>query len=342
MKHLIIGPGSMIIYAFIGAIKYLRDTGQLDDVQEISCSSAGSLIGLFYVFSKGDVDKLLQIALDAPLVDLAKPDIKSLFTKFGLIDADRFEKYFVKVIGGRDLTFKELFDMNPIKLHIPTYDIVMNKTIYMSVDTTPDMKVAHAVRRSMAVPIIMTPVLSRYIDGSVAEYSPYAPFIGKTDVFEIRFTWEVSPGKTPRTFFQYLYSVVMALLSTRDAYLDFPRLDIATSREFELFNFSMDREQKLQLYKSGYYQAKQQSERSLVYCHNNRDSYLEDPKSPALIYQMCKCDQEPQSEDPRHLEVDETEQMTNHHESSSQVPPESNQSTFEGTSPETLHSDADS
>ena len=341
MKHLIIGPGSMIIYAFIGALKYLKDVGRLDDLHEISCSSAGSMVGFFYVFSKGDVDKLLQIALDAPLVDIAKPDIKSLLTKFGLIDADRFEKYIVKAVGGVNPTFKELYEMNPIKLHIPTYDIVMNKTIYMSVDTTPDMKVAHAVRRSIAVPIIMTPVAARYIDGSVAEYSPFAPFLGKMDVFEIRFTWEVAPNKTPRTFFQFLYSVVMALISTRDVYLDFPRLDISTSREFELFNFSMSSDQKLQLYKSGYYQAKQQSERSLAYCHKNRDSYSEDPKSPASKCSQCTHDPEPRSEDPHHLEVCETEQTTNPYESSSQVPPESNQSS-PGTAQETLHSDADS
>lgn len=341
MKHLIIGPGSMIIYAFIGAIKYLRDTDQLCDLQEISCSSAGAMIGFFYVWSKGDVDKLLQIALDAPLVDIAKPDIKSLLTKFGLIDADRFEKYMIKVTGGKNLTFKELYDMNPIKLHIPTYDIVMNKTIYMSVDTTPDMKVAHAVRRSIAIPIIMTPVAARYIDGSVTEKSPYAPFLGKTDVFEIRYVWEVTPGERPRTFLQYLYKVVMTLLSTRDSYIDFPRLDITTSREYELFNFSMDSDQKLQLYKNGYYQAKQQSERSLACCRKNHDSCLEDPKSPVSICLPCKCDPEPQSEDQHHLEADVTEQTTDPYESPSPIPLELNQS-FPGTVQETLHSDEDS
>ena len=341
MKHLIIGPGSMIIYAFIGAIKYLHDSGQFHNLKEISCSSAGAMIGFFYVFSKGDVDQLLKIALDAPLSDLAKPDIKSLFTKFGLIDADRFERYIVKVTSGQNPTFKELYDMNPIKLHIPTYDIVMNKTIYMSVDTTPDMKVAHAVRRSIAIPIIMTPVLSRYIDGSVNEYSPYTPFLGKTDVFEIRFSWELSPGKTPKTFFQFMYSVVMSLLSVRHEYLEFPRLDISTSREYELFNFSMSPDQKLQLYKSGYYQAKQQNERSLAYCHNNRDSYGEDLENPVCSHSQCIYDQEPQSEDQHHLEAYETVQMKDPCESSSQVPPEMYLSD-QGISSEISHSDEDS
>jgi predicted acylesterase/phospholipase RssA len=266
------------------------------------------------------------------LIDLAKPDIKSLLNKFGLIDADRFEKFMVKAIHGANPTFKELYDMNPIKLHIPTYDIVMNKTIYMSVDTTPDMKVAHAVRRSIAIPIIMTPVLSRYIDGSVAEYSPYAPFLGKTDVFEIRFAWDISPNKAPKTFFQFMYSVVMSLLSSRSVYLEFPRLDISTSREFELFNFSMDADQKLQLYKSGYYQAKQQSERSMVYCHNNHVPFEESPRNPALKYSQCTHDLESQLEDPHHLEDDETEQTIDHYELTSPVPEEMRRSvagTFE-------------
>ncbi len=326
MKYLIIGPGSMIIYAFIGALKYLKDTSCLDDLQEISCSSAGAIIGFFYVLNKGNVDQILKTALDAPLADIAKPDIQSLLTKFGIIDADRFEKFMVKATGGRNPTFKELYDMNPIKLHIPTYDIVMNKTIYMSVDTTPDMKVAHAVRRSIAIPIIMTPVDSRYIDGSVTERSPYVPFLGKNDVFEIRYVWEVSPNKRPKTFFQFLYSVVSTMLTIRSEYIGFPRIDISMSRDVEIFNFSMGTDQKLQLYKNGYYQAKQQSERSPVYCHNNHDSYSEDPKSPALRSQMCTHDPEPQSEDPDHLEVDVTEQMTDPYESSSPVPPESNQS----------------
>ena len=138
MKRLIIGPGSMIIYSFIGALKYLKEFGKLDDLEEISCSSSGSMVGFFYILTKGDVDRMLSLSIDSPLEDLAKPEIKCLLEKFGLIDADRFEKYMSKVaksMVGKDPTFKELYEINPIKLHIPTYDLVLNKTIYMSVDS---------------------------------------------------------------------------------------------------------------------------------------------------------------------------------------------------------------
>lgn len=336
---MIIGPGSMIIYAFIGAIKFLSDSGHLDDLSEISCSSAGAIIGLFYVFYKGDMNKLLKISVDAPLVDLAKPDIKSLLTKFGLIDADRFEKYMVKTLGGVNPTFKELYEKNPIKLHIPTYDLVTNRTIYMSVDTTPDMKVAHAVRRSIAIPLIMTPVQSRYIDGSMYEQSPFVPFLGKSDVLEIRFRFYPSPTQKPRTFFQFMYHVVMTMLSHRLEYCGFQRLDVYTSPEFELFNFSMSLEQKLQMYKDGYYQA----QRSLpVYYHNSRDPSEEDSKNPASTHSQCTRDQEPRSEDLHHLVDDVIAEMIDHClGSQSQDLPETYRSDGD-TSFSSSHSDVDS
>lgn len=326
MKHLIIGPGSMILYAFVGCIKYLKESGQLDDLKEISCSSTGSIIGMFYILTKGDVDEILRMSLDVPLTDIAKPEIKCFLDKFGLIDSSRFEKYMSKLskkfLG--DPTFKELYEWNPIKLHIPTYDLVTNKTIYMSVDSTPDMKVAHAVRRSISVPIIMTPVESRYIDGSIAEFSPCVPFLGKTDVLEIRFKWYPEPKRKAKTLFQYLYDVVFAFISNRIDYTDFPRLDVYTDSAFELFNFSMSTDQKLELYRLGYYQA---YERSRVYNYNCLESSSsEDSKSPACSHE-CTDDLELQSGDQHHPEDDVTETRHHHLELQSGEPRETHQST---------------
>lgn len=338
MKHLIIGPGSMILYSFLGAISYLSDSQLLIDLEEIACSSAGAIVGFFYVFFKGDVKALFDLSLKVPLDVLAKPDLKSLVSKFGLIDADRFERYMVKITGGRDPTFKELYEMNPIKLHIPTCDIVSNKTIYMSVDTTPDMKVAHAVRRSIAVPIIMTPVSRRYVDGSVKEYSPFVPFLGKNDVLEIRYRFESVKYEKPKTFFEFLYAVVITFISNRTEYVEFPRIDVYTSPDFNLFNFSMTNEEKIQLYVDGYHQAK----KSLPACYRkNHDPSEEDPKSPACLYSPNTHDQQPQSKDPHHPVDDATEETSSLHESSSPVLQALYQSS-PGTSQASSHSDENS
>ena len=333
----------MIVYSFIGVVKYLSESGLLNDLEEISCSSAGAIIGFFYVFTKGDVGKIFDLSLEIPLDKIAKPDIKSLLTKYGIIDTDRFEKYMIKVTGGLNPTFKELYEMNPIKLYIPTYDLVMDKTIYMSVDTTPDMKVVHAVRRSISVPIVMTPASFRYIDGSVKEYSPFVPFLGKSDVVEIRYRYDfpLVSVRRPQTFFQYLYRVVSMFVSNRIEYIEFPRIDVYTGPEFELFNFSMSLDEKLRLYTDGYYQAKRWSERSRACCHSNHDSSEAGPRSPASTHLQCTRDPELQSEGPRRLEACATGETTDPFESSSPVPLETDRSD-PGTCESSSHLDEDS
>jgi predicted acylesterase/phospholipase RssA len=326
----------MIIYSFIGALKNLKENGNLKDLEEISCSSSGSIVGFFYILTRGDVDEMLRISLDVPLGELAKPEVKSLLDKYGLIDSNKFERYMsrlsVKLTDGKDPTFKELYEWNPIKLHVPTYDLVTNKTVYMSVDTTPNLKVSKAVRRSISIPVIMTPDEYRYIDGSVGEYSPHVPFLGRTDVFEIRFRWFSKPKKRAKNLFSYLYDVVFAFLSNRVEYTEFPRLDIYTDDKFEMFNFSMSTEQKLELYRNGYYQA---CERSQAHNHNDHDSSSSDSKSPSCSH-ACTRDPSNQSEGQHPHQVCDSDESLLDMQSSE--PRETCQSS-EGTSSEISHSD---
>lgn len=329
----------MIIYAFIGALKKLKENGNLEDLKEISCSSSGSIVGMYYVLTKGNVDEMLDYSLNVPLTDIAKTDVKCLLDKYGLIDTDRFEKHISKlakeVTGGIDPTFKELYEWNPIKLHIPTYDLVTNRTIYMSVDTTPNLKVSKAVRRSISIPVIMSPDEYRYIDGSVAEYSPHVPFLGRTDVFEVRFKKNPKPKKRANSLFGYLYDIVYALLSNRIEYTEFPRLDIYTDDTFEMFNFSMNVQQKLELYRTGYFQA---DERLQEWNRSDHVSIASDSKSPVCSHE-CTRDQEDQSEAQHHLEVcDSVDLASENRESPSSEPLETYQSNS-GTVLEISHSD---
>lgn len=248
IRHLIIGCGGTIIFSFLGVLKKL---GPLDTLEAISCSSTGSIIGLFYVFTKGDVDRMLHMALEAPLDKLAHIDVKVFLSKFGLINTRNFERYIDSLCS---LTFKELYEYNPIKLHIATYNLMTDKTIYMSVDTTPDMKVSHAVRRSISVPLVMMPCFvpgegSVFVDGSFAEVSPYQVFLGKTDVLEIRYMASPKPKKMPRTLVEYVYSIVFSFLTCRVEYNDFPRIDVES--DVNVLDFSLSTEKKMELYVKG-------------------------------------------------------------------------------------------
>lgn len=250
-----------MIYLFLGAMKHMDEKGLFNDIQEISCASCGSLIGLFFVLFAGDMDRICQVAFDTCLGSAAKADIKTFINKFGFVDASKIEKVIIQNLDGADPTFKELYDMNPIKLHIPTYEMLSGRTIYMSVDTTPDMKVSRAVRRSISVPIVFTPCIEDgcvYLDGSTIEVSPYAPFLGKNDVIEIRWRRHPTMKSIPKNITQFVKTFIFGFFensrNSGDTYLDFDRIDLYSSNDSLSYDFNMSIENKVMLFNEGYSQ----------------------------------------------------------------------------------------
>lgn len=251
----------MMIYLFIGAMKCLYDNDRLHDVQEISASSCGSLIGYFYILFNGDMNKVTQVSLETSLKSATKPDLKTFINKFGFIDASKIEKIIIKT-AECDPTFKELYEMNPIKLHIPTFDLMSNRTIYMSVDTTPDMKVSRAIRKSISVPIVFTPCRENghlFLDGSTIEITPYSPFLGKTDVFELRWKRKLYEKEIPKSVFQYVKLLILTVFQNLNIYTEnsefFNKIDLYSDHDDQSYNFaSITDDMKMKIFHEGYSQ----------------------------------------------------------------------------------------
>ena len=85
--YLVIGPAAMGIYAFIGSLTVL----DLNKIEEVSGSSAGSILGLFICMGK-TVDEILDFCLHVNLKELTTMNLLSLITKFGLISHDPIKK----------------------------------------------------------------------------------------------------------------------------------------------------------------------------------------------------------------------------------------------------------
>ena len=168
----------------------------------------------------------------------------------------------------------------------------------------------------------------------MAEFSPHVPFLGKTDVFEIRYRSKPKPKKRAKNLFVYLYDVISSFLLNRVEYMEFPRFDVYADENFEMFNFSMTLDQKLELYRSGYFQA---CERGPVSSRNDHASSEADSKTPSCSHE-CIHDQADQSEDQHRLEDDDSGGKEDLLESQSSVPQEKNQSDLD-TFSEISHSD---
>lgn len=257
MKYLAIGPGAMGYFSMMGALHKLQEIGKLDDLEEISGSSAGSLLGFIYLLSKRDIAKTLDYSLEAPVKQAMKPNIKSLFTSYGLVPVSKVRKIFenscLKFTNKKDITFEELYKHCPIKFHVAAFCVDLKRTDYFSVDHTPSMSVLDAVSMSVAVPFLFS--VSKfnnwhYVDGGAAESLPCAPFLGYPSDDILAIELEFTPGKKKiKDLKSYGLEVMYAVLHMRSKY-DVPTISLNMGN-MDMFDFSMASETKIRMFMSG-------------------------------------------------------------------------------------------
>jgi predicted acylesterase/phospholipase RssA len=249
MKYLVLGPASMGIFALIGGLK-ARES-QLVDVQEISGSSAGSILALFLAMGMS-VDEILETAVSINISNFFKIKLGSFFTKFGFVDMQPIRKKLVDICGS-DPTFDDL----EMKIYISAFCLNTSETVYFSKDSHPDMKVIDAVCMSMAVPFIFscgTYMDKTYVDGGMKEEYPLTPFLDKKP-YEITCMKVIinqiyqEDINTPRLFVETL---VRSALSNREKYeKPVEELEINIG-DTNIFDFSMSYEEKIRLFNTGY------------------------------------------------------------------------------------------
>lgn len=257
VKYLAIGPGAMGYFTFLGALTRLKQAGRLDELEEISGASAGALLAFVFALAKGDTTKVLDFTLTVPIKQMMKPNIKSLLKDWGLISNSKLHTVFSdmteKFTGKRIVTFKELYDWWPVKIHMASYCVNTSKTVYFSVDSTPGMNVVDAVCATIAIPFIISSAKLNdgwhYIDGATAEAIPCGPFLARQreDVLVMAFEWGLVPEI--KDIKSYALALITTQMRSRATY-DFPILNL-NSGDVDIFDFSAGQEQKLKLFMKG-------------------------------------------------------------------------------------------
>lgn len=257
--YLVLSPGGVgAIYKIAGCVSAIPN---FDDIQEVSGSSAGAIVG-FVICMGFQPNQIKEILFNCDLTLLKKFDVKGLLKNFGLSTWGSVRKNFVELVGC-DPTFKEL----PKKLYISAYCVNTSRVVYFSRDTHPGMKVIDAVCMSASIPIILESLIyegHRYIDAAICEKIPMDPFvhIKKEDVLLIDcMNSDISYDKVT-TFQSFLINLSGILLKNRQC-VDINCKRINLDIPFDtLVNFNISHEQKSKLFVDGF----------LMYMNNNNES----------------------------------------------------------------------
>jgi predicted acylesterase/phospholipase RssA len=257
MKYLILGPGSMALWSIMGHVYRLHNDKQLDDLEEISGSSAGSLIALVYSIGRDNPEKMIDRAFE--ITDMSKIirySLKNLLTHYGLTTHEKFRMelsaYCKDLIGKDDITFREHYDLTKLKIHIPAFSLEKNTNDYFSVDISPNMSVLDAVCMSISIPLLFPPYKD-HIDGSVIEAIPYIPFMNKEpeDVYAVRTSTNISNVKYTnlQSYIGYIFKIFHNL--RHESMIQYPTTAIETSVS-EMCNFKMTTTDRYKLFIRGY------------------------------------------------------------------------------------------
>lgn len=258
IRRLVIGPGAMAYFSFLGALSALMDKGALNELEAMSGSSAGAILGFVYILAKGDTKRVFDFSLKVPIKNLMKPNIKTLLKSFGLVSTKKLYNYFQQTVGEfipdrTDITFKELYDHWGIKLYIPSCCLNLYTTHYFSVDHSPDMSVLSALCMTIAVPFLIESVEHnnlRYIDGSVLETTPCSPFIGQEDVHVICVgDWSLETSVPDLK--TYAVGIINSAMGLRHKYPQFPCTYVNVPADI-MFDFGSSIDSKVKLFTAGY------------------------------------------------------------------------------------------
>lgn len=173
-RNLVFKGGGIRGIAYLGALEELERLGFVEKIQRVAGSSAGAIAALMVclrlpaheiksVFDTLDFSRVPQVhSEDHPDTIFTKLDLTTcpqrLLKKFGWYSSAYFYEWLKEVIDGYaqgkpDATFTDLRQMGYRDLYVIVSNMTEHRAEVMSIETTPDVAVADAIRMSMSIPL---------------------------------------------------------------------------------------------------------------------------------------------------------------------------------------------
>jgi len=172
-RNLVFKGGGVRGIAYMGALEVLDELGVLDNIERVAGTSSGAIaatlvsfrhnaVNSIDLFNTLDLQKVPQKAIsdNGHNIILLKntKNYTRLFERFGWYSSEYFHKWLRSIIAGQcrgnpRATFKDFQRMGFRDLHIVTSNISRHRAEIFSVENSPDVSVADAVRMSMSIPL---------------------------------------------------------------------------------------------------------------------------------------------------------------------------------------------
>lgn len=186
-KILVLSGGGVKGIAFVGALCALTDRDLLTDIHTYAGTSIGALI-LFLLNIGYTPNELYEFIKNFDFMKLKSFNLSTFLNVYGLDNGEKIKKFLVSFLMAKnlpaDITFKQLYEKTNKYFIITSVNVNERRAEYFSYKTHPTMSVVMAVRMSIAIPFIFTPVKYNdciYVDGGCIDNFPYRLFNNSLD-----------------------------------------------------------------------------------------------------------------------------------------------------------------
>lgn len=176
MKTIVLSGGGIYTYCLLGFLHRLKEQRLLDQVDTIVGSSIGSVVG-FLLFI-GYLPFEMFAIFDEMTAGCFNFD-KNVSDDYGYDDASLFMKIVENAMErkhqSRTLTFSQLHENRGKRLVVTGSNVNKGIPCYFHYLSSPDMVILEALRISISLPILFTPILHKgdyYMDGSLYDHYP--------------------------------------------------------------------------------------------------------------------------------------------------------------------------
>lgn len=183
VKYLVLSGGGFKGIAFCGVLECLqrRNRLKLNNITTFAGSSAGSVLSLLLVIGYTNAE-IFKYIYELDFASLLNPKFELLLSEYGIETGDVFSKTLKGLLHRKnisvDITLGQLFKKTGKRLVI-TVSCLGKGVRYFDHINQPDLSVVTAVRMSISVPFLVTPVFYNgdfYVDGGLLDNAPIALF----------------------------------------------------------------------------------------------------------------------------------------------------------------------
>ena len=179
---LVVSGGSFKCAAFVGCFKYLDEIGALEKFKTFVGTSAGAALCFFLALGMkpSEIEEVIGEFLE--MQKSYQPDLDTMLNMFftlGMDTGDLLTCFFKKILKRRttldDITFIDFAKRTGRDLVVCACRLNDMTETYFSVDNTPNLSVITALRASVSIPFVFTPVNIKdtlYIDAGLTVNFP--------------------------------------------------------------------------------------------------------------------------------------------------------------------------